>query len=80
MEREHPLDRLMRRARRWFWGACLVAIPVFLFSYVQMVLLAAQTWPAWASVAAVASHVIVAVAGGSLLDYRQEQRQKSGPR
>lgn len=80
MESTHPLDRFMRRTRRWFWGACLVALPVAFVTYVKMALLAAATWPAWGTVAMVVSHVIVFVAAGSLSDYRQEQRQRTGRR
>ena len=78
MDYEHPLDRFMQRSRRWFWGAALLALPVFLVSYLMMLRLAFEAWPLWGFAATGVAHVLAFIGFGSLVDSLRERRHSSG--
>jgi hypothetical protein len=76
MQSEHPIDRAARRIRGPITILAGLCLPVCLLSYGWMVKTALETWPLWASIPAVLSHIIAALGLASLLDIQQERRNR----
>ena len=75
----HWLDRFMNAIRWPLIVAAVASVPVFLFSYARMALLAYETWPIWAFSLAAFAHVIAWLGVASLFDTRQSQSQRQEP-
>lgn len=74
MIKEHPADRLARKARKpIIWGAAL-CFPVFLTSYGIAMQWVITTAPLWLSVPSVIAHLAVALGLAALIDTREERR------
>ena len=76
MQKEHPIDRFMRRMRGPILWAFVISGPIMLASYGWMIKHLLETAPAWVSVPVVISHVMGWIAIGSLFDRQQERRSR----
>jgi hypothetical protein len=72
----HPIDRLIVNLRPAIAVLAVLAFPVFLFSYAQMLIAAYQSWSGWAFAIALASHVVGWLGISALFDSLQERQQK----
>lgn len=78
MQYTHPIDRLMYRLRGPIIVLAALSMPVMLFSYGKMALLALDAWPGWVFGCAFAAHIIAWVGIGCLVDSLTEKRQSQG--
>lgn len=74
MGMETKLDRAARRLRPVFFVACALALPIFLISYLKMIVSFYHEYGALVFVVVCASHVIVWIAAAMLHDHQQENR------
>lgn len=75
MQYTHPLDRLIYRLRGPILLVAALSMPIMLFSYGKMALLALDAWPGWAFGCALAAHIIGWIGLGCLVDSLTEKRQ-----
>lgn len=74
MEKEHIADRAARHMRPYLIFALALCFPAFLITYGFMLVDALKTWPWWASLIALLSHVAVGLGASSLHDRQKERR------
>ena len=75
MQYTHPIDRLMYRLRGPIIVIAALSMPVMLFSYGKMILLALEAWPGWMFACAFAAHIMGWVGIGCLVDSLKERHQ-----
>lgn len=76
MQKEHPVDRLMRALRGPIIVGMYLCLPVFLLSYGWMARDFVAAVPAWVAVPVVIAHLVTVIGVASLID-RQKERQQS---
>ncbi len=76
MQNEHPIDRFARSVRGPVVVLAAICLPVCLLSYGWMVKSAIETWPLWASIPAIVAQIVVFLGIASLLDTRQERKNR----
>lgn len=69
------MDRIARRLRPVFFWACAAALPIFLLTYLTMLVDWYETKPGWLFAVMCFAHVIVWIAAGMLHDHQKERRQ-----
>lgn len=74
MRYSHPIDRLAVKLRPALAVLAVVAFPVFLFSYAQMLIAAYYTWSGWAFAIALGSHLVGWLGISALFDSLKERR------
>lgn len=74
MHYENIFDRIVYQMRPVILALVYLALPVSLFSYGKMFVLAFTNWPWWASLAALIAHLIVLLGIGCLFDIQQERQ------
>ena len=67
-------DRIARKLRPVFFWACVVALPVFLITYLKMIVAFYHENGAALFLLACGAHVIVWIAAAMLHDHQQENR------
>lgn len=75
MQYTHPIDRLMYRLRGPIIVIAALSMPVMLFSYGKMILLALEAWPGWMFACAFAAHIMGWIGIGCLVDSLKERHQ-----
>ena len=78
MQYTHPIDRLMYRLRGPILVIAALSMPVMLFSYGKMALLALEAWPGWVFGCALAAHIMGWIGIGCLVDSLKERNQSQG--
>jgi len=76
MQKEHPIDRLMRRLRGPIIAGLFLSGPIMLLSYGWMIKDMLLRAPIWVSVIVVIAHLVTWLAIASLFDSQQERRMK----
>ena len=71
---ETKTDRFARAIRPLVWVMCIVALPVFLFSYVHMIVAFYHSQGAIVFIGVGLCHMIVWIAAAMLHDHQRESR------